>query len=253
MRRFRVLAWSSWLEMIRNPLVVVMSMVFPLCFLALFAFLPDLPLPNGSEVPAFTFGLPAVLLFAMLTLGMIGTATPIVEQRKDGVLRSIGMTPVTRLEFVVAQTPGRVLVQVAEFLLIGLIAAATGSLDIASPGVLVLAVLLSMVCTISLGLLMGATTSNASLVGGLGGLLAPLLLMLSGVMIPVTIFPQAVAVIGRVLPFTYLGDMLRHSLVGLPLDYPLPLSIGVCLGYGLVMTLLVLPVFRWDSRPKKAA
>jgi len=250
-RKFRYLAWSSWLEMIRDPLVTGMSVVFPLCFLVMFVFMPDLPSADGTVVSAFTFGLPAVLLFAMIVLGLTGTAGPMVTQRKDGILRNVGMTPTSPLTYLLAQVPGRLVVEMCEVLLIGIIAGATGSLHVTNIPFLLLALGLSMLCTISIGLLLGATSRNASLIGALGGLLAPVLLMVCGVLLPFSIFPDQVEIVARFLPFTYLGDMLRHSLVGLPLDYSPALGACVCLAYGLVMMVVTPLVFRWSSRSRK--
>lgn len=95
MRQIRALSLASFRELLRDPMTTGLGMVFPMSFIAMFLLLPDLPQPEG-RISALAFGLPAILIFASLSLGLTGTAAPIVQLRKDGVLRSLGMTPVTR-------------------------------------------------------------------------------------------------------------------------------------------------------------
>lgn len=246
MKQMRALTRASFKELLRDPMATGLAMAFPMSFILMFLVLPDLPQPEG-RISALAFGLPAVLIFAVLSLGLSGTAAPMTQLRKDGVLRSLGMTPVTRNQYLLAQLPGRVGIIGVELGLISLIAALTGSLAPGSPMLLGWAMLLCTATALSMGLLIGARSDNPALVGAIGGILAPGLLFLCGIFLPYRMMPSAVEYIGLLIPYTYVGDMLRHALVGTVLEYSVLQGSIVCLVWTAVMGLLAWRTFTWDS------
>lgn len=246
MKQLRALTRASFKELVRDPLATGLAMAFPMTFILMFLVLPDLPLPQG-RISALAFGLPAVLIFAILSLGLSGTAAPMTQLRKDGVLRSLGMTPVTRNQYLWAQLPGRIVVIGVELGLICALAALTGSLVPGSPLLLGWAMLLCTATALSMGLLIGARSDNTALVGAIGGFLAPGLLFLCGIFLPYRMMPSVVESIGLLFPYTYIGDMLRHALVGTVLEYSVVQGSIVCIVWTTVMGLLAWRVFAWDA------
>lgn len=244
---FNPLARASLKELIRDPLTTGLGMIFPMAFILMFLVMPDLHQPEGT-ISALAFGLPAILVFAALTLVLSGTATPMVQLRHEGVLRSIGMTPVTKSQYLWAQVPARLIVICVEFLLILVVALVSETLHITSPMILVWALVLCVVTTVPLGLLLGSRTNSTALVGGLGGLLAPGLAFLCGLFLPLEMMPAAVGYIAQCLPYTYVGDMLRHAMVGTDLQYPVIQGSILCIAWTLVMGILAWKGFRWDAK-----
>lgn len=248
MKRIVGLSRASFLELVRDPVVSLLSLFFPLVFVGMYFVLPDLTLDGGERVSALTYGLPAIILLGALALGLSGTAAPMSQHRKDGVLRSLGMTPVTPGAYLLAQLPARMLVVVAETALIVLIAAATGTLHLRDGSLFLLAVGTCIATTLSLGLLLGARSANPTLVGAVGGMLIPAILFSCGVFLPFRMMPPAIETFARFLPFTYVGDMLRHSLTGVTLAYSPLLGAGVCVAWTLLAGFLAVRIFRWSAR-----
>lgn len=247
MKQMRALSQASFRELLRDPMTTGLGMVFPMSFIAMFLVLPDLPQPQG-RISALAFGLPAVLIFSVLALGLSGTAAPMAQLRKDGVLRSLGMTPVTRSQYLWAQIPARVAVIGVEFCLIWLIAVVSGSLALVAPVMLVWAMVLCVATALTLGLLIGSRSDNPGLVGAMAGILAPGLLFLCGLFLPYRMMPVAVEHVGLFFPYTYVGDMLRHTLVGAQLQYPVLQGSAVCIAWTVIMGLLAWRGFRWDAQ-----
>lgn len=247
MKQIRALSLASFRELIRDPLATGLGMVFPMAFIAMFLVLPDLPQPQG-QIPALAFGLPAVLIFSVLSLGLSGTAAPMAQLRKDGVLRSLGMTPVTRSQYLCAQIPARLVVIGVEFCLIWLIALVSGLLVLTEPIMLLWAMVLCVTTSLPLGLLIGSRTDNPALVGAMGGILPAGLLFLCGLFLPYRMMPSAVEYVGLIFPYTYVGDMLRHTLVGTPLQYSVVQGSAVCIAWTIVMGWLSWLEFRWDTQ-----
>lgn len=247
MKQIVALSKASFWELIRNPLVTGLSIIFPLFFVFMFLVLPDAPLPDGTKISSLAFGLPSVLIFAILTLGLTGTASPMAEMRQQRVLRNLGMTPVSTSQFLWAQLPARVSIILAELVLIYVIATVSGALDLKSPGLLLWATLLCTTASLSLGLLIGSKTSNPALTGAVGALLGPALCFLCGLFLPFKFFPDYVEFIASWFPFTYVGDMMRHGLIGTPLQYPVVLGSAVSIVWTAVMGVLAGRLFTWDN------
>ncbi len=247
MRQIRALSVASFRELLRDPMTTGLGMVFPMSFIAMFLLLPDLPQPEG-RISALAFGLPAILIFASLSLGLTGTAAPIAQLRKDGVLRSLGMTPVTRSQYLWAQMPARIVVIGVEFCLIWLIAVVSRSLNLTDSAMLVWAMVLCVASTLPLGLLIGSRSDNPGLVGALAGILPVGMMFLCGLFLPYRMMPAAVEYAGLAFPYTYVGDMLRHSLVGTQLQYSVFQGSAVCIVWTVTTGLLAWRCFRWDSQ-----
>ncbi|WP_055480276.1 ABC transporter permease [Sphaerimonospora mesophila] len=246
---YRELAWTAWREVIREPLVVGLSIVFPLCFVAMFAFLPDVSLaPGEPEVSALTFGLPAVWLMGIMSLALTGTSAPLTTLREKGVLRALGLTPVDKLTFLAALLPARLVVCLLEGVLILILSALAGVMSIADPLLLLWAFLLTFAVNMALGCFLGGLMKSSQLVGGLSGVLVPAVLILSGVILPLGIFPPVLKTIAEFLPFTYMGDLLRHAIAGVPAEFSVTVSSAVLLGSCAVLVVLTLATFRWDER-----
>jgi ABC-type multidrug transport system permease subunit len=247
-KRMWSLTRASFLELIRDPMVTGLAMLFPLAFIGMYLILPDLRITPQLTISALAFGLPSIILLGALALGLTGTAAPMVQHRRDGALRNIGMTPITPAMYLGAQVPARVLVIVAETLLILAIAALTGTLRISDPGLFLVAIALCIGTTLSLGIFLGSVSGNPTLVGAMGGMLIPGILFLCGVFMPFRMMPEWVETVAKLLPFTYVGDMLRHTISGVPLSYSLGLGVTICIIWSAAMALLAVKLFRWSER-----
>lgn len=245
---FRQLTWTSWREIIRDPVIAILSIAFPLFFTVMFLFLPDVsPAPGAPKIDALQFGLPAVLLMAFMSLATTGTAAPLTVFRQKGVLRALACTPVRKSTFVLAQLPARVLIAAAELVLVALVAAVAGVLHVADPALLALGLVLSLAALLSLGYFLGGLSASPELAGMMFALLTPLLLMLSGVFLPLAMFPAWLQRAAEWLPFTYMGDLLRHGLTGTGLQFPVWQTVLVLGATFAVLTALTFRTFRWDD------
>ena len=247
-RALRQLTATSRREVLRNPLVLCLSVLFPLCFIAMFAFLPAVPSGGGEPIDALAFGLPAVLLFAITSLGVLGTASLLTLYRRQGVLALLGTTPLRRSTFLLSLMPIRVLVIGAETVLIISVAALAGTLQISSVLLLLAAVAACAAALLAIGFWLGAISRSPELIGALGGALTPLVLFGSGVLLPLAMMPAPVQTIAEFLPFTYMGELLRYAIAGIPMSHPVWLSFLVIVATALLAFALGARSFRWDDR-----
>lgn len=204
---------------------------------------------STGDVPLepLRFGLPAVLLLAFTSLVLFGTALPIISLRERGVLRLLGMTPLARSTFLLAQAPARLMIAGLQLGAMCTLAAVTGFLDLGAIASLLLTSVFGLAMLFSLGYLVAGVLRSAELATTVMGTLLPFALFLSGVFIPLRILPGGLQAVAPYVPLSYLGDALRQDLVGLPGEYSKLLSYSVMLGVSVVLTAVATATFRWDQ------
>ena len=195
------------------------------------------------------YSLPGVLVMAFMTLGLFGTATPLITMRQRGTLRLLGLTPLSPLMFAAAQIIARFLLAAAQLVVVLVLTYfLMGKFPLTNlPGIL-LSALLGILMTLALGYVLGEIIPSAEAAGGIiGGLMAPIL-MLTGIMLPFSIMPTIILTIARFIPFSYLGDALRQQMTGS--DMPLAAITTdnlVMLGVTIVLIALAVSLFHWGQ------
>jgi len=244
----RELSATNFRELVRDPTTFFFVLVFPFLFIGMFAFISSATNgAGGQDFDGFRFGLPAVLVLAFGQLAFLGTATTMVQLRARGTLRLLALTPLRRLTFIAALVPARVAIAAFQLAIMAALAAATGFLELAQVGRLLVTCVLGLAMLFSLGFLLGGRLSSPEVASGaLAGLL-PVLLIASGILLPLSMLPAGVAAVADFLPFTYLGDAVRQDLVGGAPLHPIELDWLVMAGSAALFTLLAASTFRWDQ------
>lgn len=250
-RAMRQLSMVNLKELLRDPTTFFFVLVFPFLFIAMFAFISSSTGKNatvgGEAFDGFRFGLPAVLVLAFGQLAFLGTATTMVQLRSRGTLRLLALTPLRRLTFIAALVPARLMIAVAQLVVMAAIAAATGFLEVGQIGRLLLSCAFGLAMLFALGFFLGGRISSPEVAAGaLSGLL-PVLLIASGILLPIGLLPGAIAHAADFIPLTYLGDAVRQDLVGAQALHPIGLDYLVMAATTVVFTLLSALTFRWDQ------
>jgi ABC-2 type transport system permease protein len=246
-RAFTGLSVAYTKDLYREPVTLWMGVLFPYFFLIMFAMLPDLTLAPGVKVDGLAFALPGVLVMALLGLALLGTATPLTILRDQGVLRALAVTPVRRITVATAIVPGRLAVAALQISGILAIAGATGVLHLTDAGLLLAGLLLSLAATASIGTFLGGVVRSVAAGSAVSAAAMPAVLLLSGVLMPLSMMPDAVAAAAQWVPFTYMGDLLRHCIAGTPLVYPIWRALAVLAGTAVLMVALTAATFRFDE------
>jgi ABC-2 type transport system permease protein len=238
----RVLA-QAWLEttlVLRNGEQLLLALVLPVLLL--------LGL-NGVDVPSLGEGrridvlTPGVLALAVMSTSFTGQAIQTGFDRRYGVLRLLGTTPLGRTGLVSAKVLAVLAVQVLQVVVIGSVGLGLGwRPDLTGVPAAVVVVALGTAAFVALALLMAGTLrAEATLAGA--NLVWVLLLAGGGVLVPVDRMPGALSHVAAVLPSGALGEAMRDAL----LDGRLATgSCLVLLVWAAVAGALTARTFRWD-------
>jgi len=206
----RVLAQARFdaTVMLRNGEQLLLTLVLPALLLVALArtHVPDLGAGRRIDVVA-----PGVLALAVMSTAFTGQAIGTGFDRRYGVLRLLGTTPLGRSGLLAGRVAAVLAVEVVQVVVLGGVAVALGWRP-AADGALIapVAVLLGTAAFVALGLLLAGTLRAEAVLAG-ANLAWVLLLAGGGVVVP-TARMGALGTFAGYLPSGALGDALRAAL-----------------------------------------
>jgi ABC-2 type transport system permease protein len=201
---------------LRNPVWVVIGLIQPILYLAFFGPLltgiarsPGFPTGNAWQV--FVPGL-------LVQLGLFGAAFVgfgIIAEMRMGVLERMRVTPVSRLALLL----GRVLRDAVVLFVQSVLLLAAGiafGLRAPVPGILIglSFVLLLAVSLASLSYATGLLTKSEDAFAPLLNMIMVPLLLLSGILLPMSLAPRWLDALSRANPFRYIVEAMRAAFLG---------------------------------------
>lgn len=234
-------AGAEMRAMLRNGEQLLLTMVIPILVLVGFSTAPLLDLPGERRIDYVT---PGVLALAIMSTAFTGQAIATGFERRYGVLKRLGATPLSRPGLMLAKTLAIVGVEIVQVVLIVAVALALGWRPVsAGPVGPILFVVVGTAAFSGLGLLM-AGTLRAEATLAAANLVYLVMLGLGDVVFPIYEFPQAMWSVLELLPITALTTGLRDLLTG-ESGYPY-LALFVLFGWAVAGLTLAALTFRWE-------
>jgi ABC-2 type transport system permease protein len=240
-QRIAAQARFETLTMLRNGEQLLVALVLPAMVLAGLVATSFVPLGAGRRVDVVV---PGVLALCVISSGFTGVAIATGFDRRYGVLRLLGASPLGRLGLLAGKAAAVLSVVAVQFTVIGGLGLALGWEPRWSgiPAALV-STLLGTWAFVALALLLGGTV-RAEGVLALANLVWVLVLALGGVVVPTSRLPEGLARLVELLPSAALGDSLRAALLHgqAPVGDWLVLVV-----WGAAATALASGFFRWSD------
>lgn len=227
----------------RNGEQVLLTLIIPLLLLVAGTRASDVvDLGPGRTIDIVT---PGVLALAVLSTSFTSLAIATGFERRYGVLKRLGASPLPRWGLLVGKVVAIILVEVVQLIVLVLVAQGLGWQPTGGIGgylwLLVLAVL-GTAAFGSLGLLI-AGTLRAEATLAVANLVYVLLLVGGGLIVPLSRHPESVATVLELLPSGALGEGLRQ---GFETGAPGLLPVAVLAVWAVVGTFLTSRTFRWE-------
>ncbi|MCF2530510.1 ABC transporter permease [Yinghuangia soli] len=211
----RMIAAQTALEtkmLLRNGEQLLLTIVIPTLLLVLFSTVDVVDV--GELAPGqdrVDFLAPGLLALAVLSTAFTGQAIATGFERRYGVLKRLGATPLPRWGLMLAKTGCVLIVEALQIALLTAIAFALGWSPHGNPFAVVLLLVLGTAAFSGLGLLM-AGTLRAEATLAAANLVFILLLVCGGVIVPLDKFPAGIAAVLELTPIAALSDGLRDVL-----------------------------------------
>ncbi|MFC7979865.1 ABC transporter permease [Streptomyces cinereoruber] len=238
----RMIAAQTALEtrmLLRNGEQLLLTVIIPSLLLVLFSTVDVVDTGAGKAVD---FLAPGVLALAVMSTAFTGQAIATGFERRYGVLKRLGASPLPRWALMTAKTLSVLVTEVLQVALLTAIALALGWSPQGNPLSVLLLLVLGTAAFSGLGLLM-AGTLRAEATLAAANLVFLLLLVGGGVIVPLEKFGAAGDVLA-LLPISALSDGLRDVLQGgapMPWGDALIMAVWAVLGLGAAAKF-----FRWE-------
>src|SRR4051812_41284717 len=189
---------------------VLLAIGIPVGLLVFFSVV-DLGFTDNEVRDPVNFLAPGILALAVMSTAMVSLGIATGFERQYGVLKRLGSTPLGRPRLLAAKTTAIPGIEVVQLIVLVPVALLLGWDPSSGAGAAIAAVFLATIAFAGLGLLMaGALRAEVTLAAANGFYLV--LLLLGGMVIPLSKLPGGLRVAARVLPAAALSDVLHSSL-----------------------------------------
>jgi ABC-2 type transport system permease protein len=229
--------------LLRNGEQLLLTLIIPVLLLTAFSLEPLVRVGRGSRV---NFLVPGIIALAVLSTAFTSQAIATGFERRYGVLKRLGATPLSRSGLIAAKTATVVAVELGQAVIIAGVGLALGWRPHASPLAVVWVAVLVLLGTAAFSglalLLAGTLRAEATL--AVANLIYLVLLGIGGIIFPLANFPAASRPVLTLLPSGALSDglhaVLQHAAA-------LPLRDAAVLALWATATIaLAARVFRWE-------
>jgi ABC-2 type transport system permease protein len=245
----RMIAAQAALEtrmLLRNGEQLLLTIIIPALLLVLFSAVDILALPTGGAGGTggrVDFLAPGILALAVLSTAFTGQAIATGFERRYGVLKRLGASPLPRWGLMTAKTGAILVTEILQVVLLVCVALALGWSPHGDPFA-VLALLVAGTAAFSgFGLLMAGTLKAEATLAA-ANLVFLLLLVGGGVIVPLSKFPDGIRQVLEALPIAALSgglrDVLQHG-AAMPWG-----QLGLLAGWAVVGLAAAARFFKWE-------
>ncbi|MFF2408501.1 ABC transporter permease [Streptomyces sp. NPDC058092] len=232
--------------LLRNGEQLLLTVIIPTLLLVLFSAVDIVAVPTetmGAAGKSVDFLAPGILALAVMSTAFTGQAIATGFERRYGVLKRLGASPLPRWALMTAKTLSVLVTEVLQVVLLTVIAFALGWSPHGNPFAVLMLLVLGTAAFSGLGLLMAGTLKAEATLAA-ANLVFLLLLVGGGVIVPLEKFPDAVQSALGLLPIAALSDGLRDVLqhgASMPWSDLGILAVWAVLGLGAAAKF-----FRWE-------
>jgi ABC-2 type transport system permease protein len=225
---------------VRRGESLVVSLAIPVGILVFFAKVAQVQTDLKHPVQ---FLVPGVLALAVMSTAMVSLGIATGYERRYGVLKRLGSTPLSRAGLLTAKTVSVLAFEVVQALVLLGVGALLGWHASGNVGWAVGLLLLGTVAFASIGLFFAGTLrAEANL--AVANALFLLLLFIGGMAYPLSRLPGALETIARGLPAAALSDTVRQALSASPISV---VALVPLLAWAAGAALIAARTFRWEE------
>jgi ABC-2 type transport system permease protein len=231
-------------NLLRNGEQLLLTLIIPLLLLAAFSLEPLVSF--GGGISRIDFMTPGVMALAVMSTAFTSQAIATGFERRYGVLKRLGATPLSRGGLITAKTATVIAVELLQAVLIAIVALIIGWRPHAAAAAIVtvpLLILLGTAAFSGLALAM-AGTLRAEATLAAANLVYIVLLGVGGVIFPLTKFPAGARHFFELLPTGALSTGLR-SVLAHGVAFPVGNTVTL-LVWAIAAIALAARVFRWE-------
>lgn len=247
MRAFAVLLKNELKLNIRNMNMVIFAVILPLIVLAILGFLYGTS--PAAEGAGFTFleqSIGALCAISICAGGLMGLPLVVSEYRERKILKRFKVTPISPVMLLTVEFLIYVIYSVIS--LVTLIPVAMLFWKVGVHGswlVFIGSWLLTMVSTLSIGMMVGGIAKNAKTASVIACILYFPMLIFSGATLPFEVMPKGMQTVVQLFPMTQGIQLMKAAFLGTPLSN-VWLPVLVMLSVTIICSGVAIKCFKWE-------
>jgi len=232
---------------LREPEAAFFTLAFPLLLLFIFGSIyGNEPAPFFGGRGSVDVSVPAYMAMIIGTTGLLSIGISMASYREKGILRRLRATPLRPAAILITQVAVNFAMTLLGVLLLVIAARLIYGLRFEGNVLSVLwAFTLSTLSFFSIGFLLASLAPTARVANIVGMVLYFPNLFLSGATFPKELFPQTLRLVSRLLPLTYVVDLLQGLWFGEAWSNYL-VAVAVLVGMLVLGVVLSARFFRWE-------
>ncbi len=212
---------------------------------------PPLVVPQPETIQTenlnfISYFVPSMLALSVMQVGIFA-AIPLVADREKLILKRLAATPLRRWQLVGSNVLMRLLIALAQSIIIVAVGVVVFGVSITGPWALsAVFVVLGAVAFLALGYVIASFAKTEDSANGMTSVVQFPMMFLSGTFFPIEQMPDFLQTIARLIPLTYLADALRQVMVGGSAFAPLLVCALVLVGWLVVCFGIAARKFQWQ-------
>jgi ABC-2 type transport system permease protein len=199
-----------------------------------------------EDLNFISYFVPSMLGLSVMQVGIFA-AVPLVADREKLILKRLAATPLRRWQLVGSNVLMRLLIALAQSVIIVAVGVVFFGVEITGPLALtVVFVSLGAVAFLALGYVIASFAQTEDAANGMTSVVQFPMMFLSGTFFPIEAMPAPLQAVARLIPLTYLSDALRQVMVGGAAFAPLYVCAAVLTGWLVVCFAIASRKFQWQ-------
>lgn len=232
---------------IRNMNMVIFAVIMPLIVLVVLGIIYGTnPAAEGADYSFIEQSFGALCTISICAGGLMGLPLVVAEYRERKILKRFKVTPVSPLKLLLVEFSIYVVYCIVSMLT--LLPAAMLIWGVRIKGSLFAFLgswLLTMISTLSIGMMVGGVAKNSKSAGVIASILYFPMLVFSGTTLPFEVMPPVMQNIVRFFPLTRGIELMKATFLGLPVENAV-LPVAVMAAVTVICTGVAVKFFKWE-------
>ena len=202
---------------------------------------------TSNELSYVDYVVPGILAMTLMTSGLLGLSLEFVNYREKGILRRIKVSPLPLSRFLGSELVAALIMAIIQAVVLLSVGKLVFKIHIRGNYLYMAAlVIIGAAAFLAAGFLIASLTKSFKTAQMASNAIAFPLMFLSGVFFPLSILPNFLATVAKLLPLYYLGHALREVMIQGKDLWAVRFDILVLIGMGLICFLVSIKLFRWE-------
>jgi ABC-2 type transport system permease protein len=244
-RGFRTLLETELKLFVREPMLLLWGLVFPVILLVLLGIAgPKKPEHALGDVKFIVVYTPVVIMLMLTVLSLSALPAALASYRDRGYLRRLSTTPVGASRLLAAQIVIDLALEAVAVALILVIARLAFSVPLPQQfGGFLLAIVLTISAMLGFGVLIAAVAPSQRVAAAIGSVLLFPLMFFAGLWVPQAEMSAGLRDVSHYTPLGAAAPAVQNAIAG---HWPGSVHLLVLAGYAVVLCSLAVRFFRWE-------